>query len=128
MPIGPGALEGILFCAFYLSIADSHLACVFAPAVDCGDANILRNIVRRRSLFAAVRNCLIELAKGNLSRGVWSSDLVLLNGGETGAAALDGLDVCRKHISAISAFAESDTRELILVLPACGVVAQFRAR
>jgi hypothetical protein len=53
---------------------------------------------------------------------------VLLNGSETGAAALDGLDVCRKHISVVGAFAGSDARELIFVLPACGAVAQFRER
>ena len=66
--------------------------------------------------------------KGAKIQAIRQSDLVLLNGSETGAAALDGLDVCRKHISAVGAFAESDTRELIFVLPACGAVAQFRER
>jgi hypothetical protein len=107
------------FCTLHL--------CIMLPNIR-GDANILRNIVRRRSLFAAFRNRLIKRAKGNLSRGVWSSDLVLLNGSETGASALDGFDVCRKHILAVGAFAESDTRELIFMSPACGAVVQFRER
>jgi len=67
----------------------------------------------------------VSVARGTHHR---FSDLVLLNGRETGAAALDGPDVNRKHISAIGAFAESDTCELIFALLSYGAVAQFRAR
>jgi hypothetical protein len=39
-----------------------------------------------------------------------------------------GYEEWQVDISAVGAFAESDTRELIFVLPACGAVAQFRER
>jgi hypothetical protein len=65
---------------------------------DCGDADILRDMVRRWRPFATVHDCLLERAQTNLFRVRESafSGLILFDSREPGAAAL-ALDCLTKE-------------------------------